>query len=90
MKRHGLLSSPLGSKLQVIPINDRGELLIDEFAKLLSPRTKIISIVHLSNALGTINPVEQIIQMAHRHNVPVLLDGAQWVAHKKTDATSVC
>jgi len=84
-----LLCEQSGAKLKVIPFNDRGELLLDEFAKLLSPRTKIVSIVHLSNSLGTINPVEQIVQMARRQGIPVLLDGAQWVAHKKTDVRAI-
>src|SRR6266487_4069176 len=78
-----LLCEQSGAKLKVIPFNDRGELLLDEFQKLLSARTKIVSVVHLSNSLGTINPVEQIVQMAHRQGIPVLVDGAQWVAHKK-------
>src|ERR1051325_9649866 len=84
-----LLAQQSGAKLKVIPFNDRGELLMDEFHKLLSPRTRIISIVHLSNSLGTINPVEQVIQLAHRHGIPVLVDGAQWVAHKKTDVRAL-
>src|SRR3954467_9314198 len=70
-----LLAQQSGAKLRVIPFNDRGELLMDEFHKLLTARTRIISIVHLSNSLGTINPVEQIIQVAHRHGIPVLVDG---------------
>jgi cysteine desulfurase / selenocysteine lyase len=65
------------AKLQVAPINDDGELLLDEFARLLSPRTRIVAVAHLSNALGTINPLPQIIQLAHARNIPVLVDGAQ-------------
>jgi len=84
-----LLCEASEAKLKVIPFNDRGELLLDEFAKLLSQRTKMVSIVHVSNSLGTVNPVEQIVQMAHRKGVPVLVDGAQWVAHKKTDVQAL-
>jgi len=65
------------AKLQVAPINEDGELILQEFERLLSPRTKIVSVAHLSNALGTINPLRQIIQMAHARNIPVLVDGAQ-------------
>jgi cysteine desulfurase/selenocysteine lyase len=71
--------------LRVIPINERGELLLDEFEKLLGPRTKLVSIVHVSNALGTINPVAEIVRMAHGQGVPVFIDGAQAVAHMKVD-----
>ena len=71
--------------LRVAPINQRGELLLDDFEKLLGPRTKLVSVVHVSNALGTINPVAEIVRMAHRHNVPVFIDGAQAVAHLKVD-----
>ena len=71
--------------LRIAPINQRGELLLDEFEKLLDPRTKLVSVVHVSNALGTINPVAEIVRMAHRHNVPVFIDGAQAVAHLKVD-----
>jgi cysteine desulfurase/selenocysteine lyase len=65
------------AKLQVAPINEAGELILEELERLLSPRTKIVSVAHLSNALGTINPLRQIIQMAHARNIPVLVDGAQ-------------
>ena len=65
------------AKLRVAPINDSGELMMDEFAKLLGPRTKIVAVPHLSNALGTINPVREIVRLAHERNVPVLVDGAQ-------------
>src|ERR1022692_4524647 len=71
--------------LRIAPINQRGELLLDEFEKLLGPRTKLVSVVHVSNALGTINPVAEIARMAHRHGVPVFIDGAQAVAHMKVD-----
>lgn len=67
--------------LRVVPINDRGEFLLDEYEKLLTPKTKLISVVHVSNSLGTINPVREIIKLAHERNIPVVLDGAQAVAH---------
>jgi cysteine desulfurase / selenocysteine lyase len=69
----------------VIPMNDRGELSMEEFDRLLSDRTKIVSIAHLSNSLGTINPVRQIIEKAHARGAVVLIDGAQWVAHAPLD-----
>lgn len=71
--------------LKVIPINDKGELLMDEYKKLLNERTKIVSIVHISNTLGTINPIKEIIDIAHKRNIPVLIDGAQAVPHMKID-----
>lgn len=76
-----LLAQQTGAVLRVAPINDRGELILEEFAKLLNPRTKIVSVTHVSNALGTVNPVEQIIRMAHARGVPVLVDGAQSTPH---------
>jgi cysteine desulfurase/selenocysteine lyase len=80
-----ILCQEKGAYLKVIPINDQGELLMDEYEKLLSPRTKLVSIVHQSNALGTINPAKEIIDMAHSRGVPVLLDGAQSVQHVPID-----
>ena len=74
-----------GATLRVIPINDAGELMMDEFARLLSNRTKMVAVNHISNSLGTINPVEQIIAMAHQVGAHVLIDGAQWVAHHPTN-----
>lgn len=74
-----------GIKLRVIPMNDRGELLLDEYEKLFSARTKLVSVAHVSNVLGTINPVKKIIEIAHAHQVPVLIDGAQGVPHMKVD-----
>ncbi|MEW5843519.1 MAG: cysteine desulfurase [Bacteroidota bacterium] len=71
--------------LKVIPINDAGELDIDAYEKLFGKKTKLVSVVHISNALGTINPVKKIIEIAHSHNVPVLIDGAQAVPHFKID-----
>ena len=75
--------------LRIAPINERGELLLDEFEKLLGPRTKLVSIVHVSNALGTVNPVAEIIRLAHAHGVPVFIDGAQAVAHLKVDVQAL-
>ncbi|MCL4856923.1 MAG: SufS family cysteine desulfurase, partial [Flavobacteriales bacterium] len=71
--------------LKVIPINDKGELLMDEFKKLLSPKTKFVSITHVSNTLGTINPVKEIIKLAKEAGALVLIDGAQAVPHTKID-----
>jgi len=80
-----MLCEEKGAKLRVIPINDAGELLLDEYEKLLNERTKFVSVVQISNSLGTINPVRQIIEMAHQRGVPVLIDGAQAVQHVKVD-----
>lgn len=74
-----------GIKLKVIPMNDRGEVLLDEYASLFTERTKLVSITHMSNVLGTINPVKEMIATAHAHNIPVLADGAQAVPHMKVD-----
>jgi cysteine desulfurase/selenocysteine lyase len=71
--------------LKVIPINDSGELDIDTFEKLITEKTKLVSVVHISNALGTVNPVKKIIEIAHSKHVPVLLDGAQAIPHLKVD-----
>ncbi len=76
-----MLCDEKGAKLRVAPINDHGELILEEFERLLGPRTKIVAIGHVSNALGTINPIAKIIKMAHAKNVPVLVDGAQAVPH---------
>ena len=78
-----------GIVLKVIPMNDRGELLIDEYEKLFTPRTKLVSVAHVSNVLGTINPVKQIVSIAHAHNVPVLIDGAQGIPHIKVDVQDI-
>lgn len=74
-----------GIVLKVIPMNDRGELLIDEYEKLFSSRTRIVSVAHVSNVLGTVNPVKEIIKIAHAHGVPVLVDGAQSIPHLPVD-----
>ncbi|NDW12053.1 cysteine desulfurase [Bacteroides sp. 214] len=80
-----LLAARKGVAIKVIPINDKGELLIDEYKTLFSERTKLVSIVHVSNVLGTINPIKEIVQIAHAHEVPVLIDGAQSVPHIPVD-----
>lgn len=74
-----------GAHLRVIPFNDQGELLLDEYKKLFSSKTKLVAIVHVSNSLGTINPVKEMIAVAHSNNVPVLVDGAQAIQHGKID-----
>jgi len=84
-----MLCEEKGALLRVALINDRGEILLEEFEKLLNPRTRFVSVVHVSNVLGTINPVAQIVKMAHRWNVPVLLDGAQAAAHLKVDVRAL-
>jgi cysteine desulfurase/selenocysteine lyase len=73
------------AKLRIIPINDEGEIIFEAFEKLLNGKTKIVAITHVSNTLGTINPIKQIIEKAHQLNVPVLIDGAQAVSHLHVD-----
>ena len=73
------------TNLKVIPINDAGELDMDAFGKMINEKTKLVSVVHISNSLGTVNPVKKIIEIAHSHGVPVLLDGAQAIPHYKID-----
>ncbi len=80
-----ILCEEKGAKLRVIPINDRGELMLDEYEKRLNGRTKLVSVTHVSNALGTLNPVREIVDLAHRRGVLVLVDGAQAVPHLKVD-----
>ncbi len=80
-----MLREEKGVVLRVVPIDESGELLMDEYERMLSPRTKLVSITHVSNALGTILPVEQIIEMAHAQGIPVMLDGAQAVPHMAVD-----
>jgi len=80
-----MLCEQVGACLRVVPINHDGEILLEEYERLLNDKTKLVSVAHVSNALGTINPVKQIVEMAHRRNVPVLLDGAQAVPHMKVD-----
>lgn len=71
--------------LKIIPFTDKGELLTDEFEHLLTPKTKIVAVIHVSNSLGTINPIEDIIKKAHQRNIPVLIDGAQSIQHLDID-----
>lgn len=80
-----LQSEISGINLRVVPINEKGELDLDEFEKLISVRTKLISITHISNVLGTVNPIEKIIKIAHKHDIPVLIDAAQSVQHYPID-----
>ena len=80
-----ILCEERGARLRVIPMNDDGELLMDEYEKVLGPRTKLVSVVHMSNSLGTINPMAQIVELAHDRGVPVLVDGAQSVPHMPID-----
>jgi cysteine desulfurase / selenocysteine lyase len=84
-----ILCEEKGAHLRVAPINDAGELELDAFEKLISPRTRIVSVAHVSNALGTVNPLRKIIQLAHAHDVPVLVDGAQAVPHLPVDVQAL-
>ena len=84
-----LLCEQVGAQLRVAPIDDSGTLQLDEFERLLGPRTKLVSVVHLSNSLGTINPVREIIAMAKRRDVPVLIDGSQAVYHMPVDVQAL-
>ncbi len=80
-----MLCEQIGARLRVIPFNYDGELFLDEYERLLNEWTKLVAVVHVSNALGTINPIKQIIEMAHRRGIPVLVDGAQAVPHMRVD-----
>lgn len=80
-----MLAARKGVTLKVIPMNDKGELLLDEYESLFSEKTKLVSVTHVSNVLGTINPVKEMIATAHTHGVPVLIDGAQSVPHIQVD-----
>jgi cysteine desulfurase/selenocysteine lyase len=84
-----MLCEETGAHLRVIPIDDRGDLILDEYAKLLNPRTRMVAIGHVSNALGTINPVRKIIEMAHSAGALTLVDGAQAVPHMKVDVQAL-
>jgi len=84
-----ILCQQQGARLRIIPVNDAGELLLDEFEKLLGPKTRLVAIAHISNALGTINPLRKMIEMAHRFNVPVLVDGAQAAPHLAVDVQAL-
>lgn len=78
-----------GARLNVVPMNRKGELLMDDMESLLSDRTRLVSVVHQSNALGTINPIEKIIRLAHQRGIPVLVDGAQAVSHQAVDVQAL-
>lgn len=80
-----MLCEEKGAKLRVIPMNDAGELIIDEYEALFNDHTRFVSIPHISNALGTVNPVKEMIATAHKHGVPVMIDGAQAAPHIKVD-----
>jgi cysteine desulfurase/selenocysteine lyase len=80
-----MLAEEKGAKLRIVPIDDRGELLVEEYRRLFSARTKLVGVTHVSNALGTINPVKEMIRAAHEHGVPVLVDGAQAAPHLSVD-----
>jgi cysteine desulfurase/selenocysteine lyase len=83
------LCAEKGALLRVAPVNDRGEVILEEYEKLLSPRTKIVSFSHVSNALGTVTPAREMVKMAHRHGARVLVDGAQAVSHMRTDVLAL-
>jgi cysteine desulfurase/selenocysteine lyase len=80
-----MLCEEKGARLRVVPIDDRGDLLMEEYARLLGPRTKLVAITQVSNALGTVTPIEDVVGLAHRQNIPVLIDGAQAVPHQPVD-----
>jgi cysteine desulfurase/selenocysteine lyase len=83
------LCSEKGARLRVAPVSDRGEVILEEYAKLLSPRTRIVSFSQVSNALGTITPAREMVEMAHRHGARVLVDGAQAVSHMRVDVQAL-
>ena len=83
------LCSEKGARLRVAPVNDRGEIILEEYEKLLGPRTRIVSFSQVSNALGTITPAREMVEMAHRHGARVLVDGAQAVSHMRTDVQAL-
>ena len=80
-----LICGERGAVLRVVPMNTRGELLMDEFARLLGPKTRLVAVAHVSNSLGTINPIAEIVRQAHGRGVPVLVDGAQAAPHQSID-----
>jgi cysteine desulfurase/selenocysteine lyase len=84
-----MLAHEKGAKIRVVPINDKGELEIDEYEKLFNERTKFVGLIHVSNALGTINPIKKMIDFAHQHDVPVLIDGAQAAPHISIDVQAL-
>ena len=84
-----MLRDEKGVVIRIIPINDRGELFIDKYESMFNERTKMVAVVHVSNVLGTINPVKQMTDIAHRHGVPILIDGAQSVPHMRIDVRDI-
>jgi cysteine desulfurase/selenocysteine lyase len=80
-----MLCAEKNATLRVIPIDDNGEIILEEFEKLLNNRTRLVALTHVSNALGTVNPIKQMIELAHKHGVPVLIDGAQAIPHFRID-----
>ncbi len=84
-----ILCEEKGAVLKIAPINDNGELLLDDFQDLLGPRTRLVAVTHVSNALGTVNPLRRLIEMAHSRNIPVLVDGAQAVPHLAVDVQAL-
>jgi cysteine desulfurase / selenocysteine lyase len=84
-----MLCEEKGARLRVVPVDDRGDLIMEEYARLLGPRTKLVAAPQVSNALGTITPIEDIIALAHRQGVPVLVDGAQGVPHQRVDVQAL-
>ncbi len=84
-----MLCGERGARLRVAPIDGRGQLVMEEFERLIGPRTRLVAVTHVSNALGTVNPVEEIVRIAHARGVPVLLDGAQAVPHAAVDVRAL-
>lgn len=84
-----LLAAKKGISIKVIPINDKGEIELEAYRKLFSPRTKVVSVTHVSNVLGTVNPIQKMIQIAHEHDVPFMVDGAQSVPHFPVDVQAL-
>jgi len=83
------LASETGARLRVIPVDDRGQIILEEYERLLGPRTKLVSVTQVSNALGTVTPVDALIQIAHRHGIRILIDGAQSVSHMPVDVQAL-
>ena len=84
-----MLCEEKGARLRVAPINDAGEVIMGEFEKLIGPRTRLVSVTHVANALGTVNPVREMTEIAHRHGVPIMIDGAQAVQHMPVDVQAL-
>ncbi|MDQ3632908.1 MAG: cysteine desulfurase [Acidobacteriota bacterium] len=80
-----MIAEEKGAKIRVIPMNEAGELILDEYENMLNERTKIVAVTHISNALGTVNPIKEIVETAHKFGVPVCVDGAQAVPHQRVD-----